>query len=86
MDPIGYALEGFDTLGRVRTSYENNGKSINVLATLEEGTELDGAQGLKSYLIANKQKFARTLTEKLLTFALGRGLEYYDECAVRENS
>ncbi len=84
MDPIGYALEGFDTLGRVRTSYKNSGKSINVLATLEEGTELDGAQGLKSYLIANKQKFARTLTEKLLTFALGRGLEHYDECAVRE--
>ena len=84
MDPIGYALEGFDTLGRVRTSYKNSGKNINVLATLEEGTELDGAQGLKSYLIVNRQKFARTLTEKLLTFAFGRGLEYYDECAVRE--
>lgn len=84
MDPIGYALEGFDALGRTRTSYRNSGRSINNIAMLEEGTVLDGALGLKSYLIANRQKFARTLAEKLLTFGLGRGLEYYDECAVRE--
>lgn len=81
MDPLGFALENFDAIGQWRTS---DGKDkIESTGTLPGGKEVHGAGELISHLrTAGADKFARCLTEKMLTFAIGRGLEYYDKCAV----
>jgi len=82
MDPIGLALENFDAIGRWRDS--EGGSPIDAHATLVTGEVLSGAAGLRAALAARRPQFYRTLTRKLLTFALGRGLEPADECAVDE--
>lgn len=76
MDPLGFAFENYDVLGRWR---DKEGRlPIDASATLPEGRTIDGAAGLKTYLLAEKDAFARCLTEKLLTYALGRGVEAFD--------
>jgi hypothetical protein len=80
MDPLGFAFEHYDSLGRWR---EKDGNlSIDSSAVLPEGKSLDGVNGLRSYLLTEKDAFARCLTEKMLTYALGRGVEPYDGHAV----
>ncbi|MEO8259087.1 MAG: DUF1592 domain-containing protein [Acidobacteriota bacterium] len=81
MDPIGFALESFDGIGRSRTA--EGGAAIDTTGTLFNGTDVDGVVGLRRNLVAQPDIFAGVLTEKLLTYALGRGLEYYDMPAVR---
>jgi hypothetical protein len=81
MDPVGFALENFDAIGRWRT--EENGEPINATAKLVDGTEVSGATGLRDALLEYSDRFVQTVTEKLLTYALGRGLEYYDMPTVR---
>ncbi len=81
MDPLGFALEHFDAVGKLREFDE--GTAIDTSGTLPDGTTVNGAEQLRAALLANNQEqFVRCLTEKLLTYALGRGLEYYDRCAV----
>lgn len=80
IDPIGFALEHFDEIGRWRD--EDEGGPINAVATLPSGTRLDGLQGLKAYLLERRDDVARQLTRKLLGYALGRGLTVNDECTV----
>ncbi len=82
MDPPGFALEQFDAVGRLRTHTET-GAPINASGSLPDGTTFDGAAGLRAALEQKPQRFVGTLTEKLMIYALGRGLEYYDAPTVR---
>jgi mono/diheme cytochrome c family protein len=81
MDPIGFALENFDADGKWRTV--SDGVSIDASASLPDGTRFDGVEGLRSLLVTHKEDFVRTLTSKLLAYAIGRGIEYYDLPAIR---
>ncbi len=81
MDPIGLSLENFDGVGRWRTR-EESGASIDASGALPDGTTFVGAKGLTQALLRN-DVFVRTMTEKMMTYALGRGVEYYDAPAVR---
>ena len=76
MDPIGFALENYNAIGAFRS--KDGEIEIDTSAELPDGTALDGIADLKQTLKDRKQQFARCLTEKMLTYALGRGLEYYD--------
>ena len=82
MDPPGFALEQFDAVGRLRAR-SAAGTPIDASGELPDGTRFDGAAGLRAALVRDPERFAGTLTEKLLTYALGRGLEHADAPAVR---
>ena len=82
MDPVGFALENFDAVGRWRET--EAGGPIDVSGGFLDGSEFDGAAGLEQALLNRPELFVRTLTEKLMTFALGRGVEYYDAPAIRK--
>lgn len=82
MDPVGFALENFDAVGRWRTI--EAGQPIDASGGLPDGAKFVGAAGLEQALLARPELFVRTLAEKLLTFALGRGIEYYDAPAIRK--
>jgi hypothetical protein len=81
MDPIGLGLENFDAVGKWRT--REPGGDIDAHGQLVDGTPIDGAAALRKALTADPEQFARVFTEKLLTYALGRGLEAYDMPTVR---
>ena len=81
MDPIGFSLENFDAVGAWRVS--DNGFEIDASGQLVDGTLVDGPASLRRALLAQSETFSRTFTEKLLTYALGRGLEFYDMPVVR---
>ena len=80
MDPIGFALENYNAIGAFRT--KEGELEIDTTAELPDGTAFDGIADLKQILKDKKQQFVRCLTEKMLTYALGRGLEYYDRPTV----
>ena len=82
MDPIGFSMENYDAVGRYRTAEE--GKPIDAAGSLPDGRTFVGAAGLQKALLDRPDLFAQTLTEKLLTYGLGRGVEYYDAPAVRK--
>lgn len=83
MDPMGLPLESFDAVGRFRTRSESN-EPIDASGALPDGSvKFEGPAGLRQALLTRRELFVSTLTEKLLTYALGRGLEYYDAPAVR---
>jgi hypothetical protein len=81
MDPIGFSLENYDLIGKWRTTDE--GTPIVPSGELVDGTKLDGPAGLRQALLSRSDVFVSTLTAKLLTYALGRGVRYYDMPAVR---
>ena len=83
MDPLGFALENFDGIGRWR-SVDTAGNPIDTAGTLADGTRVDGPADLRRALLRRPEDFVGTVTEKLLTYALGRGVEYYDAPAVRQ--
>ena len=80
MDPIGFALENYNPIGAFRTKYGES--KIDVTAELPDGTIVHGITDLKQVVMDRKHQFVRCLTEKMLTYALGRGLEYYDRPTV----
>lgn len=82
IDPVGFALENFDAVGRWREHEGDNGP-VNASGGLPGVGPVEGVAGLEAGLLTRPDLFARTLTEKLLTFALGRGVDYYDAPAVR---
>jgi hypothetical protein len=82
MDPVGFALENFDAIGRWRTVEE--GVAIDVSGGLPDGSRFSGVAGLEAGLRQRPELFVGTLTEKLLTFALGRGIEPADAPAIRK--
>ena len=83
MDPLGLALENFDAVGRWR-AHMPGGMAIDASGSMPDGTAFDGPADLRGLLVRKPEQFATVVTEKLLTYALGRGVEYYDAPAVRE--
>jgi len=81
MDPIGFSLDNFDLIGTWRAA--DSGSPIDATGQLVDGTKLDGPASLRAALLSRSDVFVRTVTEKLLTYATGRGLKYYDMPAVR---
>jgi hypothetical protein len=82
MDPLGFSLENYDAVGRWRNTEDS--LSIDTSGTLPDGTKFDGVAGLQKALLSRPDVFASTVSEKLLTYALGRGVEFYDGPAVRK--
>ena len=82
MDPVGLSLENFDAIGRWRTLTDGF-EAIDASGSFPDGTAFDGVAGLRQALVSRADQFVRTLTGKLLTYALGRALEHYDQPAVR---
>ena len=82
MDPLGFSLENFDAVGAWRVRSES-GAPIDASGKLVDGTAVDGPVSLRKALLARSGAFTQTLTEKLMTYAIGRGVEYYDMPAVR---
>ncbi|MSV34745.1 MAG: DUF1592 domain-containing protein [Bryobacterales bacterium] len=82
MDPVGFSLENYDAVGRWRTIEE--AQPIDSTGALPDGSTFAGAAGLQKALLARKDQFVSTFTEKMMTYALGRGVEYYDAPAVRK--
>jgi mono/diheme cytochrome c family protein len=82
MDPLGFSLENFDATGAWRTK-EARGVDVDASGQLADGTPVDGPVALREALVRRPEQFVRTMTEKLLTYSLGRGLEYYDMPVVR---
>ena len=81
MDPIGFSLENFDLTGKWRTT--DGGVPIDASGQMVDGTKLSGPASLREALLSRSDVFVSTLTEKLMTYALGRGLKYYDMPAIR---
>lgn len=81
MDPIGFALENFDAVGSWRA--QDAGAPIDASGVLADGTQVDGVITLREALVDKPDLFVRAFTEKLLTYALGRGLDYYDMPTMR---
>ncbi len=81
MDPVGLAMENYDVIGRWRT--EDHGAPIDSSSKLVDGTHIEGPVELKNALLKYKEQIVRNMTEKLMTYALGRGIAYYDQPVVR---
>ena len=81
MDPVGFALENFDLVGRWRTF--DNGLPLDTKAEMVDGTSVNGPAALRAALLARPEAFMTSISERLLTYALGRELEHYDGPAVR---
>jgi hypothetical protein len=81
MDPLGFALDHFDAVGKWREADE--GTRVDASGTLPDGSTFRGLDGLQTLLDSRREQFVATVTEKLLAYALGRGLEAYDMPAVR---
>ena len=82
IDPLGFALENFDVIGGWRT-VDEAGKPVDAAGTTMSGAQVEGLVGLRALLLERREQFPRTVTEKLLSYALGRKVEYYDRPAVR---
>ena len=82
MDPIGFAMENYDAVGRYRTMAD--GKPIDATGNLPDGSTFEGVTGLQKAVLSRPELFLTTFTEKLVTYALGRGVEYYDAPAIRK--
>jgi hypothetical protein len=81
MDPLGFAIENFDAIGQYRTT--DSGIKMDLTGQLVDGTKFAGTAELRSQLLRYSPQFVNTMTQRLLSYGLGRGLEYYDMPAVR---
>ncbi len=84
MDPLGFALENFDGVGKWRTASGDGGAPIDASGALPDGAKFVGPAELRKILLTKRDEFSHTVTEKLMTYALGRGVEYYDQPAIRK--
>ncbi len=82
IDPLGFSLENYDAVGAWRT--DDGGVAVDSSGTLADGRRFTGSRGLRRILLEQKDDFALCLTEKMLTYGLGRGLEAYDQPTVKE--
>jgi hypothetical protein len=82
MDPVGLSMENFDAIGRWRS--EEAGAAVDASGGLPDGSSFDGVQGLRKALMGRPDLFVSAFSEKILTYALGRGVEYYDVPAIRK--
>ena len=83
IDPLGFALENYDVIGGWR-NVDESGRRVDASGVTVSGKKVEGLPGLRSLLLEDPQQFPRTVTEKLMAYALGRKLEYYDLPAVRK--
>jgi Protein of unknown function (DUF1592)/Protein of unknown function (DUF1588)/Protein of unknown function (DUF1585)/Protein of unknown function (DUF1587)/Protein of unknown function (DUF1595) len=83
IDPAGFALENFDAIGKWRV-VDESWNTLDTSGALPDGTKFQSVNDLRAALVRRPERFANTVAEKLLTYALGRGLEYYDMPAVRK--
>ncbi len=83
MDPLGFALENFDAVGRWRERSESN-TPIDATGVMPDGRQFEGPTGLRVVLLHAPDQFVTTVTEKLMTYALGRGIEYFDAPTIRD--
>ncbi|HKF65851.1 MAG TPA: DUF1585 domain-containing protein, partial [Vicinamibacterales bacterium] len=81
IDPLGFSLENFDATGRWRVKTTTG--AVDASGQLADGTPVDGPVALRKAILKHPEQFVRTMTEKMLTYALGRGLEHYDMPVVR---
>jgi mono/diheme cytochrome c family protein len=84
MDPLGFSLENFDTIGRYRTVDRYTRTKIDTSGKLVDGTAVNGPVDLRNALLRHPEQFAQTFTEKMMMYALGRGIEYFDMPSVRK--
>ena len=84
MDPLGFALENFNAIGGFRNTMGGDDKPIDVSGVLPDGTKFNGPAELREILLSNPQQLAMAATEKLLIYALGRGLEHTDQPVIRK--
>jgi hypothetical protein len=84
MDPLGFSLENFDTIGAWRAKDRFAGTMIDASGQLVDGTKVSGPDDLRKALMSRPEQFVQTMTEKLLMYSLGRGLEPYDLPTVRK--
>jgi hypothetical protein len=84
MDSLGFSLDNFDAIGGWRDTTGPSSGPIDASGTLPDGTKFNGPEGLREVLVSKKEMFIETFTERLLTYALGRGLEEYDLPVVRK--
>ncbi len=84
MDPLGFALENFDAIGAWRTKDRDAGTPIDASGKLVDGTPVTGPNDLRQALMRRPEQFVETITEKMMTYALGRSVEYYDMPTVRQ--
>ena len=82
LDPLGFALENFNAVGTWRATDAST--PVDATGALPDGTKFNGPAEFRAALLRHRDTFVRTLTEKLLTYAMGRGVEYYDMPAVRQ--
>jgi hypothetical protein len=82
MDPLGFALENFDAIGRWRT--RSGGLGVDATATFPDGTRIDGVRGLREFVVSRRGSYVDTFVAKLMTYALGRRLDYRDQPAIRQ--
>ena len=82
LDPVGFSLENYDAIGRWRNT--EKGHPVDASGGFADGSVFVGVEGLEKAILGRQELFVRTLAEKLLTFALGRGVEYYDAPAIRK--
>ena len=81
MDPLGFAMENFDAIGRWRTMSE--GRPVDASDVFADGTPIDGVRGLREFVLARRENYVRAFVGKLLTYALGRHVNYLDQPAIR---
>jgi hypothetical protein len=84
MDPLGFSLENFDTIGTYRAMDAFTRTKIDTSGTLVDGTAVNGPADLRKAMLAHPEQIVQTLTEKLTIYALGRSLEYYDMPGIRK--
>jgi mono/diheme cytochrome c family protein len=81
MDPVGFSLENFDAIGRWRTT--SQGLPVDAASVFADGTPIDGVKGLRRFLLDRRESYVETFVAKLLTYALGRHVDYRDQPAIR---
>jgi len=82
MDPVGFSMENYDAVGRWRATDE--GRRVDASGGLPDGSKFEGVRGLQAAVLARPELFVTTLSEKLLTYSIGRGVEDYDAPAIRK--
>jgi mono/diheme cytochrome c family protein len=82
MDPLGFAMENFDAIGRWRTT--SDGRAVDAASVFADGTPLDGVAGVRQFVLKHRDNYVHTFVEKMLTYALGRHVDYRDQPAIRK--
>jgi hypothetical protein len=81
MDPLGFSLENFDAIGRWRTT--SGGVAVDAASVFPDGTPINGVAGLRAFIVRHQDSYVHTFVSKMLTYALGRHVDYRDQPAIR---